>query len=397
MILALLRYFKGYVTLEIEGFFIEKFLNLCAQKNILIWDVVYGKNGIVTLKMTVRGFRKIRHDAYKTRTYVKTIKKSGLPFFISKNKNRKGLAIGIILSMIVFFYISSFIWQIEVDGNERLSDEKIISLLNEAGFKKGMIRFGIDNEKIKNDVLLKNEDLSWIWVDIKGTKAFVSVREKKEAPKVFDKNEPSNIIAVRDGLVTRVIAKSGQSVVKEGDVVSEGNLLISGVLESEAKGYKYVNASGEIWARTWHEIEGETTLIKEEFTKTSKKFSKKTINFFGFDVLLYRDKNIPFKYYEEETKNFDFGIVPISFTNTVYHELEKNETKLSLKDAVKKCGDNLKKELEKTLGEDVKIIKKDVVSSEGENGIIKVKVIYECNENIAKSIAINTENTEGGI
>lgn len=396
MILKIIRYIRGSVTLCVKGFFIEKFLNLCAEKNIFIWDISHKKNNTVMLKMSINGFKKIRNTAYKTRSEIKIIQKSGLPFVLENGKSRKGLFAGAFLAVLIFFALSSFVWEISVEGNEKMSEEKIISLLSECGFKIGTPRWKIDANEIKNKMLLKSDALSWIWVDVRGTRAVATVREKKEAPKIYDESAASNIVAKRNGLITGIAATNGIAVVKEGDVVAKGDLLISGVSESSVSGYKYINSSGTVKARTWYENEGQTSLVKTNFSKTSKKISKNTVNFFGFDVLLYWNDKIPFKFYEEETKNHRLRIgknapLPVEIKRKIYYELEKKETKISLEDAVKAEGDSLKKELDKTIGEEVSIVKKDVEFNEGENGTINVKVIYECIEDIAENVPIDTQ------
>jgi similar to stage IV sporulation protein len=124
LVLALVRYLKGYVLLEINGFFVEKFLNLCTNENILIWDIEKNGNGSVNLKMTIRAFKKIRRASYRTRTNVKILKKYGIKFFINNSKNRKGLAIGFILSFFMFVFLTSFIWSVDIKGNEKIKNEE---------------------------------------------------------------------------------------------------------------------------------------------------------------------------------------------------------------------------------------------------------------------------------
>lgn len=395
MIIRLIRYLRGYVKVNIKGFFIEKFLNECAKNNILLWNIKHTKNNLVTACMTIGGFRKIRRDAYKTCTEIKIFAKCGLPFYLHKNKNRKALIPGILIAVLMFLCLTSFIWAVEIEGNEMISDEEIITLLSECEFKTGIFRYNIDVEKIKNEVLKKTDRLSWIWVEINGTRAVVNVREKKEAPPVFDKAIPSNIVANRDGLVTSVVATTGQKVVKEGDIVTKGDLLISGVLESSVSGYKYVNSSGSVKARTWYEKEAQTSLIKTEFIKTDKKISKNTVNLFGFDVLLYIDDNIKFAHYEKDEKNHQLSLgkntpLPFKLNRKIYWELKKKETKLTLADAVKECSDNLKKEIENELKKDTQIVKKDVFHTQNEDGTINVKVVYECIEDISENVMIDT-------
>ncbi|MBE7052875.1 MAG: sporulation protein YqfD [Ruminococcaceae bacterium] len=385
--LALLRYLKGYVVVNIKGFFVEKFLNLCIEKNIIIWDVIYHNDASVTLKMSINAFKKIKDASKKTKTNVKIIKKCGIKFIINENKKRKGLVLGFILAFFTFVFLTSFIWTIEIEGNEKIKNEEILSVLKEAGFEKGCLRYNIDENELKNKILLKDERLSWIWVEIKGTKAFVSVREKKEKPKMFNDDTPNNIVAKRNGLVTQVVAKEGTKIAKEGDIVSKGDLLISGISDIGENGYSYKNATGYVLARTWHEKTSTISLKEVTFQKSFEKISKKSVNLFGFDVLLYIDKKIPYKHFEKEETVKKIPLIPISYKNTVFYELLKEEKTITKEEALKKESDRLKEEIEKELTDDIKIVKKDVDFNE-ETG--KIKVTYECIEDIAEKKKIDT-------
>lgn len=35
----LLRYILGYVNISVEGYYIERFINTCVSKSILLWNV----------------------------------------------------------------------------------------------------------------------------------------------------------------------------------------------------------------------------------------------------------------------------------------------------------------------------------------------------------------------
>lgn len=35
----LLSYIRGYVDISVEGYFIERFINMCISKGILIWNI----------------------------------------------------------------------------------------------------------------------------------------------------------------------------------------------------------------------------------------------------------------------------------------------------------------------------------------------------------------------
>ena len=377
----------------VRGFFLERFLNLCLKRDICLWDVFSDGENKMSLKMSIKGFKMVRGAAYKTRSKVTLEKTVGLPFLIQKYKKRKAFMLGFAGAVILFFALSSFIWRIDVVGNEKVSSDVILQNLSNLGFKTGKLRFGTDVYYLQNEILKKEKELAWIWVDIKGTRAVVSVKEKVPAPEMVDDTAPSNIIAEKDGLVTRVIALNGEAAVKEGDTVDKGDLLISGVVDLGESGAKYTGARGEVSARTWYSKCGEFPLVKTEYIRTDKKISKNTLNFFGFDVALYIKGEIPFEYYDKEEKTGQLGIgksffLPISHKKDVYYEKNKIETKLTTDGALVYYGDIVKKDLDKEIGENVKVVNKNVEHIMQKNGKIYIKVTYECIQDIGKKVKI---------
>lgn len=393
MFVRFFNFLRGYVFLGVRGFFLERFLNLCLKKDICLWDVKYGGENNLEMKMSINGFKKVRGAAYRTRSEVKIKKRAGLPFIIQKYKKRKAFAAGFLIAVILFCALSSFVWRIDVEGNEKVSENVILSRLAELGFKVGSPRFGVDVYHLQNEILKKEKSLSWIWVDIKGTRANVSVKEKVPAPEIIDDTVPSNIIASKDGLVTRVIALSGEAAVREGDVVDKGDLLISGVVPLDEAGEKIGAARGSVTARTWYSKDGEFPLAKTEYIPSGKKISKNTVNFFGFDVSLYIKNEIPYKYYDKKTENNTAHIgknffLPLSHKKDTYYEKNKIETKLTTEGALVYYGDILKKELDKETGGDIKVVNANTEHMMQKNGKIYIKVTYECIQNIGENVKI---------
>ncbi|MBE7038903.1 MAG: sporulation protein YqfD [Ruminococcaceae bacterium] len=393
MFVKLLNFLRGYVLLAVRGFFVERFLNLCLKKDIFLWDLNYLDENNINLKMSIKGFKMVRSAAYKTRSKVKVLKKAGLPFIIQKYKKRKGFVVGFACAVFVFLFLSSFVWRIDVEGNKKIESEILIRQLNECGFKNGNLRYGVDVYYLQNEMMKKNKDLAWFWLEIKGTRATIKVKERVEAPQMIDKTIPANVVAAKKGLITKVVALSGDSVVKEGDVVDDGDLLISGIVDLGEKGFKTVNARGNVIARTWYSVEDEFELIKTEYKKTDKKISKNTVNFFGFDVSLYISDKIPYKNFDVEKKEKQFSMgknfyLPVKITENTYYEKIKIETKLTEDGCLVYYGDVLKKRLEKSLDKDVKIVNKNIEHKMKENGKIFIKVVYECIEDISKTVKI---------
>lgn len=199
---------------------------------------------------------------------------------------------------------------------------------------------------------------------------------------------PSNIVAKRKGVISKVIAKKGKAMVEKGQIVKVNDVLISGIVDSEITEEKgLVTAEGEILAYTTYSDTVESAIVIKEKRETGNKHTrrgikvkKKRIKFFASDI--------PFKDYIEEIEersiiglnNID---IPFKWVEYVYKEVEVEEVKRDI-DALKKSS-QLKaiENINKELSEESEIISKNAVFTIEDN-ILKTKVIIETMEDIGK-------------
>ena len=134
MILKRIKNFcLGYLVIEIEGFFIERFFNMCAKEKIRLWGTKRKNKIAVTTKMSIDDFRQIRKIAKETNSRVKIKKKRGIIFEIKKYKNRKVFIFLFFMLVLSIFALSNFIWNIEITGNEQISEKELKEVLKKNG------------------------------------------------------------------------------------------------------------------------------------------------------------------------------------------------------------------------------------------------------------------------
>lgn len=395
-LIRLLTYLKGFVRISVAGRFVERFLNICMNRNIYVWDIKNRGSELLHMNMTVEGFKQMPSVAFKSRTRVKIISRHGLPFILRKHRKRKVFLAAGIITAALFAYITSFVWVIEVDGNEKVDTQIIMTALENNGFKIGTFRYGVDVSALQNKMLLEVDGLSWLWVDIKGTRAVVQVKEQIPIPAIVDRERPCNIIASTDGLITDINATYGEKMVSIGEVVKKGDLLVSGISDTKYGGIHYLHSAGSVKARTWHSKSADFPMKKINFLKTSKKISKNTINFFGFRVKLYMNDNLPYEYSDEryETHYLSIGenfVIPISLESRTYHELSRSEEKLTAEQATETAVNELCAQLDESLADGTVVVNKTHEVAVNGNGQINVKVNYECIEEIGIEVPIEVQ------
>ena len=111
-------------------------------------------------------------------------------------------------------------------------------------------------------------ELAWLTVNVRGCRATVVVRERVPKPEIVNESAPTNVIARRDALVTDVRALDGEAKVLAGTTVRAGQLLISGVVETDGVmspvvGTRFLAGKGEVRGRTWYELSTKIPLFQE--------------------------------------------------------------------------------------------------------------------------------------
>ena len=252
------QYVKGYVRIKITGFGLERFMNMAAFRQIYLWDAVRTAQG-VELSVSIKGFKMLKSCAKKTSCAMKIIEKNGVPFLLHRYRKRKLLIGGIAFFVLGLFILSSFVWRIDIEGNENLSQEAVVTFMASQGLQVGTPKFTFDDRRLQQALLSHFGEVSWADVHTRGTRTTIRLAEALPPQPIINRQTPAHVVAAAGGVITRVVAWGGAPMVRQGDVVQAGDLLVSGVLELEpdvpGTPMVYVHAYGEVWARRYYPIE----------------------------------------------------------------------------------------------------------------------------------------------
>lgn len=210
----LINYILGYINLEVEGFYIERFINMCISKRIFLWNINRKKSSIMNVNIGIQDFKNIREIAKKTGCKIKINTKKGLPFIFNRYKKRKILLIMFGIIFLSIYILSNFIWNIEIEGLTKISEVEIYKSLEENGIKIGTLKNNINTKEIVNNIRLERQDIAWIGIDIKGTNAKINIVEATEKPKIINEEEYCNIVANKKGIITKINALNGTPIAK---------------------------------------------------------------------------------------------------------------------------------------------------------------------------------------
>ena len=375
---------SGYVDIVVEGYYIERFINICNSRQIFLWNI--RKDNSITLYASIEAkrFKDLKDICKRTKCKVKIKNKKGFPFTVKKYKKRKVFLILLLIIILAIIALSRFIWNIEVEGNVDISKEEIMQLAEEYGLTIGASKGKIDTKEIINNIRLERDDIAWVGIDIKGANAIIKIVEADEKPEIINEDEYCNIVADKDAIITKVSAQNGTPLVKEGDVVTKGDIIIAGWLEGKYTGRQYVHSQGEVQARVWYTTTEKIALKETKKIETGNIENKYSVKINNFQINLH--KSLPnFQKYDtiEENKKlrlFSNFYLPLELVTYTYKEYEEVVVVHSFEEAkqmgIDKAAETLKENIEGK-----KVLDKQVqVKAEAE--YIEVQVTYEVEENI---------------
>lgn len=394
MIFALISFIKGYLIIEVKGVFIERFINLAIKRNIYLWGISKTGKNQAQMKVSVKGFFLLREAARKTGVRVKILKRCGFSMFLHRHRKRRGFYIGFLVFTLAVTFLTSFIWSVEIEETTRCQKEEIRQCLKECGIYTGALRYGHKIHALQESMMEKIPELSWIWVEIRGTRAIVSVKERESAPEIFDSTKPYNIIAKYDGVIESTNIKNGNQVAKVGDVVKKGDLLVSGVYDTKYSGTRLLNSEGEIIATVWHTKKQTFPMERKVLEKTGIIKNKTAINILGYKIQIFPFYPIKGEKFEEESEICQLKLwgdiyLPVSLEKTKLTEISEKNIKMSESDAFSFYRDKLSEELEKELSKESEVLEK-VAQHRVEDDNIWVSVTFKCREDIAEKREIQT-------
>ena len=398
MLKKAVKLLRGSVCVRAKSAYPERMLNLCSARGIEFWDVRWIDDTALSFCVARGDLRALRRAAEGCGAEVSIERTAGTPFFFARLRRRHALFAGGILCAALLLVNSLFIWDFEVTGNETVPTETILHALREHGVHRGTFIYSFRSQDICNRVLPELKDLCWVAVNVRGCKAYVQVRERVRAPERVNESEPTNVIAAKPGLITKVRALDGEKRVLPGTSVQQGQLLIAGVVdtggtEKPSVTTRFLAGKGEVWARTWYDLTVRVPLTYEKKVYTGKERRSHTL-IWGENRLKIGAKgssicNVDCDKIKNQTQWTLFGLfaLPVTWETDTLLPYELEIAARSRADAEAQGKDVLETYLTALLGETGSVTQRRF-STAVEGDTLVVTLSAECEEQIGKEVPI---------
>lgn len=394
----LINLLRGYVEIEAIGAFPERLLNLCAQNRLQFWKLCWIDATSFTFRIALSDRKRLDELAQRSMCRLTERGRRGAAAVAQGILQRRwGFVVGVVFCFVAVSFLSQFLLVIEVTGNETTPTAVILSQLQRVGVRPGAYGPSIPEKEAANAALLGLPELSYMAINIYGTRAEVVVHEAEKKPKLLDESTPADIVAEVDGIIEDIQTEAGRPLFQDGDIVAKGEVLITGDLDLKEPeggtvdlGHLIVRAVGSVTARTWRTLEETIPLTCQVKAYTGEERTGYGVKILWFDVDFFQNSSISDGRYDKITKTEQlvlFGrAFPVWLTTTALRgytleerPLDQEQASVRLEQALAARLDGL---LEANQGE---VLRADFTAKE-EDGRLTVTLLAECREEIGRTI-----------
>lgn len=400
LVSRLMALFSGYLAISFIGARVERLINLCLQQGIPIWDIYTTRNGVVVGKTSISGFRRMRPVVRKSGVRVRIIKRRGLPFLVQKLWQRSAFTAGALLFIFGLYLMGSVIWFVEVTGTEDLSPSIVLQAAAQLGVRPGAWRNHLLSSELSRELVLLVPELSWAGVELRGSRATIEVVEKKLV--AVQPKPAGDVVALKGGVINKIVPMNGQAAVKAGDTVQPGQVLINGCFRVEDDTeMRYVHAEGIVTARVWYEGNGVSALRRLSCRPTGNTYIRDVLIIGGRALMLRGATEIPFDLYEVEQQSVpliwrNLG-APVEHIVETYSELVEEYEQVSFAEAQSEALEIARQSALEQLPDDVtiadQIIQTELLSDQN---TVQVRLVIETTEAIGGFVEISVPPGQGG-
>ena len=387
----------GYAVIQVTGAYPERFLNLCAQNRRGFWRLQWPDAHTVRVRVHLSDLEELKELAGRCGCTLEVLSRRGGVAQAQRLSKRWGFVLGLGLCLAAVSILSQFVLVVEVVGNETVPSAVILTQLERLGVRPGVYAPSIPQREVANEALISLPELSFMAINIYGTRVVVQVEEAEDKPELLDQSTPADIVAAADGIIEDIQTSAGQAQFVDGDIVAKGEVLISGTIplyqqnpEKPYAGDLVVHATGTVTARTWRTLEERLPLtvptkVYEEDTHTGYR-----LGILGLELDFFEKSSIFPEGYDKitNTEFLELGgyTWPVWWQTTTYRGYTVQEQQVDPQQGEALLKELLQQRLEQLLEVgDGEILHQDFVTRV-EGDTLVVSMVAECREQIGRTV-----------
>ncbi len=277
-------------------------------------------------------------DDYMKKEHLPVLERKDFGFFRFFTMHKMEILLtAVFLTLMILFINSLYIWKISVLGNYSYTEEQILSYVKTIHYVEGMKKSNVDCETLEEKIRSKYPNISWVSCEMKGTNLLIHLKENYIAEISTLETKPFHLLSNVSGTVVSIVTRNGTPLVKAGDQVKKGDMLVSGaveVVDESGQGlfYTYTTADADIFMKVKHSY-------KDSIDKERLKLNYEHKNSYYFPTMksyVWKYDFMKNKYYENseiKLKLFGNFYLPLSIQKTTVYQEQPKKVAVSKKEA----------------------------------------------------------------
>ena len=320
--------FKNKTKYLINGLNQEKLLNEIS-KIATLTDVERHSKNETTFKCSYFDHKKVEKHLKTKNVKILKIEHEGLAFKLKTILTSYGILAAMLLSAIFYSIQYQFILRYEVVGLDKLSQNEVVEFVKD-GYSRN--KHKIDTSEIEIGLVDKFDKISFVSCMIKGQTLVINIKEKLMPEEMYGEFAP--IVATKSGKISEIELISGTMLVKIGDFVQAGEILVAPYTIDTSGQLKKVEAKATIKAEVYNEgsVDHYSSFIQVE--RTGKTAQENDITLFGLTIYTFKDE-MNFDLYEVEYEDANLSknlFLPFKMIKTIYYELSQQLVQSNFED-----------------------------------------------------------------
>ena len=249
-------------TVSAEGFHLNRLITECIRSGIALQDVSFQNETEVHLTVSEADYTRLLKKA-KHQYRITVLSERGCIPILRALRLRRTTLIGLSVFLIILYYQSLFVREIQITGYEHYTEAEVREALELAGLREGVRKpeTKAEADEIRLMVYQMLPATSFVGLTCHGTLAEVVIVESGNEAAPMPETAPCDIVSDKSGYVAEILPTEGLRAKEDGEFVLPGDVLITGTIPYTSTDYRqgdpgelyrYVHAAGSVLLRVPH-------------------------------------------------------------------------------------------------------------------------------------------------
>ena len=216
-----------FVRFRVSGHNLERLTHFAKKRGLALYNLKKSGDKSVCVSVLVQDCQKFFAITEILCYNIKKLKMHGKGYPLFLITRHVGVVLGVIVFSVLSFLFNDRLYRIDYDGSGYVCHSQVQEYLNERGIVKFSRFSDINLKALESEILSSNQRLSFVSCSKKGNVLKIYLAISGDTVKTLD-GDVSALYSKVSGVVENIKVYRGTALVKKGDAVSVGQLLVDG-------------------------------------------------------------------------------------------------------------------------------------------------------------------------